>query len=93
MFDILEEELFAEAVWEIFGFLDQRYVADMCKELIPRLNATFDQVFETTFVILDRETGRPMNVNAVLTRRDSVEQFLRILGDDKYEIGILLRDR
>ena len=33
-----------------------------------------------------------MNVNAVLTKRDAAEEFLQVVGADKFEIGILLRD-
>jgi len=93
MFDIFDEEVFADAVWEEFSVLDGNYVGDQCHNLLPRLQATFDEMFETVFVILDRETGNPMNPNAALTKRDAAEEFLKIVGDEKYEIGILLRDR
>lgn len=93
MFDIFDEEVFADVVWEEFNVLDRNYVGDQCHSLLPRLEATFDQMFETVFIILDRETGKPMNVNAVLTKRDAAEELLKIVGDEKYEIGILLRDR
>ena len=93
MFDVIDEDLFADAVWEHFSVLDQRYVADQCKELLPRLRATFDGAFETCFVILDSETGKPMNVNAVLKSREAAEEFLNILGCEKYEIGMLVRER
>ena len=93
MLDIIDEELFFDAVWELFDVLDERYTRAKCKALLPRLQATFDMVFETKFVIVDRETGNPMNVNAVLTSREAAEQMLRIVGEDKYEVAILLTDR
>ena len=93
MFDMFDEEMFLEAVYDCFSVLDRRYVADQCKELQTGLTATFDDVFETTFVIIDRDTGKPMNVNAVLTKRDAAEEFLKIVGSEKFEIGILLKDK
>ena len=93
MFDIIDPDLFADVVLDHFSVLDRNYVADQCKELLPCLNATFDQTFETSFVILDSETGKPINVNAILTKREAAEEFLKIVGSDKYEIGILLRDQ
>lgn len=93
MFDIFDNEHFADAVWDCFSVLDRNYVGDQCKELLPRLNETFDQLFTIRFLIVERETGKPMNVNAVLTKRDAAEEFLKIVGDDKYEIGTLLTEQ
>ena len=90
MFDLIENDLFSEAVWEIFSVLDQRYVADQCEELLARLDATFDQIFETKYVILDRETGKPISTESVLTHRDAADEFVRITGDSR-EVGLLLR--
>ena len=90
MFDVIDEDLFADAVAEIFCVLDKRYIGDLYKELLPRLQATFDGAFETRFVLIETETGKPMNVNAVLTKREAAEEFLEIVGSEKYEIGILL---
>ena len=93
MYDLIDEDLFAEAVGEQFPMLDQRYVEAQCHELLPKLQATFDQMFKTSFVIVDRETHRPLNVNAVVDKRDAADVFLKIVGDEKYEVAILLTDR
>jgi hypothetical protein len=92
MFDFFDEDMFAEAVWEHLNVLDRGYVEDQCHDLLQDLRSAFDDQFETAFIILDRETGKPMNVNAVLTKRDAAEEFLQVAGADKFEIGILLRD-
>ena len=65
----------------------------LCKELYPRLQATFEMAYETRFVILDSETCKPVNVNAVLKTYDAAEDVLKILGDDKNMIGHLLIER
>jgi hypothetical protein len=93
MFDIIDSDLFTDRVHEIFGVLDRRYVEDLSKELLGSLRATFDGAFETRFIILERETGKPLNVNAVLNTHDAAEQFLRIVGEDKYMIGFLLLEQ
>jgi arginine repressor len=93
MFDIIDEDLFADAVWEIFSVLDQRYVADLCKELLPRLQATFDAAYDTSFIILDTKTGKPVNVHAVLDSWNTAETLMTILGEDGREIGFLLRNK
>jgi hypothetical protein len=93
MYDLIDEELFTEAVSEQFPMLEQRFVETQCRDLLPRLQATFNQMFETSFVIVDRETRKPLNVNAVLKKRDAADEFLKIVGEDKYEVAILLTDR
>ena len=93
MFEAIDPDLFADAVHEIFSVLDRRYVGDLCKELHPRLQATFELAYETRFVILDNETCKPVNVNAVLKTYDAAEDVLKILGDDKNMIGHLLIER
>jgi hypothetical protein len=93
MFDLIDEDLFADTVAEHFNVLDERYVADICKELLPEIRATFDGAYETRFVIVENETGKPMNANAILTTREAAEEFLKIVGDDKYGIGLLLLDQ
>ena len=93
MFDLIDEDLFADTVADHFGILDEKYVADICAALLPEIRATFDGAYETRFVIVDFETGKPMNVNAVLKTRDAAEEFLKIVGDDKYAIGLLLTER
>jgi hypothetical protein len=93
MFDIIDEDLFADAVWEIFSVLDQRYVADLCKELLPRLQATFDAAYDTSLIILDTKTGKPVNVHAVLESWNTAETLMTILGEDGLEIGFLLRNK
>lgn len=93
MFEIIDPDLFAETVHEIFSVLDQRYVEDQSKELYSRLQSTFDMAYETRFIILDKETCLPLNINAVLNKFDTAEEFLRIVGEDKYTIGFLLIER
>ncbi len=93
MFDIIDEDLFAEAVWECFSVLDRRYVGDQCKELLPRLQATFDAAYETSFVILDTKTGKPINIHAVVDSWNAAETLLNIFGDEGREIGFLLRNK
>ena len=93
MFDIFDNEHFADAVWDCFSVLDRNYVGDQCRELLPRLSATFDQLYTTRFIIVERETGKPLNVNAVLAKREAAEDFLKIVGDDEYEIGLLLTEQ
>jgi len=93
MFDLIDEDVFADDVSDFFSVLDVSYVTDICKELLPRLQATFDQAYETRFVIVEIETGKPMNANALLKTRDAAEDFLKIVGDDKYAIGLLLTER
>lgn len=93
MFEVIDPDLFADTVHEIFSVLDRRYVEDLCKELYPRLQATFETAYETRFVILDNETCKPVNVNAVLKTYDAAEDVLKILGDDKNMIGYLLIER
>ncbi|MFO0905785.1 MAG: hypothetical protein U0939_22445 [Pirellulales bacterium] len=93
MYDLIDEEIFTEAVGEQFPMLEQLFVETQCRDLLPRLQATYDQMFETSFVIVDRETHKPLNVNAVLKKRDAADEFLKIVGEDKYEVAILLTDR
>ncbi len=93
MFEVIDPDLFADTVHEIFGILDRRYVEDLCKELHPRLQATFESAYETRFVILDNETGKPVNTNAVVKDFDAAQDVLKILGDDKNMIGYLLIER
>ncbi len=89
MFDIIDDDIFADTVSEIFSVLDRQYVEDCCKELLPRLRATFDGAFETSFVIVDNDTGKPINREAVLKNRDAADEFCRIVGDDRHSVGIL----
>ena len=93
MFDIIDEDLFADAVWEIFSVLEQRYVADQCKELLPRLQETFDAAYDTSFIILDAKTGMPVNIHAVVDSLDAAETLAKVLGDNDHEIGFLLRNK
>jgi hypothetical protein len=90
MFDLIDQDLFTEIVQDHFNVLDDRYVADLCCELLPDLQGTFDAAYETKFVILESEFGKPINANAVLSKRDAAEEFLNIVGPDKHTIGILL---
>jgi hypothetical protein len=90
MFDLIDQDLFTEIVQDHFSVLDDRYVADLCGDLLPDLQRTFDAAYETRFVILDSESGRPINANAVLSKREAAEEFLNIVGRDKHTIGILL---
>ncbi len=64
MFDLFENDLFVESVQDIFNVLDHNYVEDLCKELLPRLNGTFDQLFETKFLIVENATGKPVSKEA-----------------------------
>lgn len=93
MFDLIDDDLFADTVSEIFSVLLPSYVEDLCKELLPRLRATFDGAYETRFVVISNETGEPITRNAVLEKRDTAEEFCRILGADKHSVGLLLIER
>ncbi|HET6884202.1 MAG TPA: hypothetical protein VFI31_28875 [Pirellulales bacterium] len=93
MFDFVDEGMFLDAVADHFSVLAQDYAEEQGKEPLASLEAYSDDLFETSFVILDRETGKPMNMNAVLTKRDAAEEFLKVVGADKFEIGILLREQ
>ena len=93
MFDLIDEDLFTDTVSELFGVLDEHYVADICKELLPQIRATFDGAYETKFVIVEQTTGKLLNANAVLDTREAAEMFLQIVGPEKYDVGILLLDR
>jgi hypothetical protein len=90
MFDLFDPDLFTEIVQDHFSVLDARYVADLCRELLPDLQETFDAAYEMKFLILDADTGKPINANAVLSKREAAEEFLNIVGPDKHTIGILL---
>ncbi len=89
MFDLIDEDLFTDALRDVFGILDEQYVRDLASELLGQLRATFDGAYQTQFLIVERDTGKPMNVNALLKTRYAAEEFLTIVGD-QYEIGILL---
>jgi hypothetical protein len=91
MFDLIDEDLFTDALLDVFGILDEQYVRDLASELLEQLRATFDGAYQTQFLIVERDTGKPMNVNALLKTRAAAEEFLTIVGD-QYEIGILLTD-
>ena len=93
MFDIIDEDLFADAVSECFSVLHRGYVEDQCKELLPRLRATFDAMYDTSFIILDAKTGLPVNVHAVVDSLDAAETLAKVLGDNDHEIGFLLRSK
>lgn len=93
MFDIIDQEIFADAVHEHFSVLDQRYVEDQCKDLFPRLQATFDSAFQTRFVIIDNKTGKPVNIHAVVDTYEAAESFLQIIGEEGHSIGYLLIER
>ncbi|MBX3452817.1 MAG: hypothetical protein KF777_24990 [Planctomycetaceae bacterium] len=89
MFDLIDEDLFTDVLLDVFGVLDDQYVRDLASDCLGQLRTTFDSAYQTQFLIVERETGKPMNVNALLQTRASAEEFLTIVGD-KYEIGILL---
>ena len=93
MFDIIDEDLFGDAVSECFSVLHRGYVEDQCKELLPRLRATFDAMYDTSFIILDAKTGKPVNVHAVVDSLDAAETLAKVLGDNDHEIGFLLRSK
>ena len=93
MFDIIDEDLFADAVSECFSVLHRGYVEDQCKELLPRLRATFEAMYDTSFIILDAKTGKPVNVHAVVDSLDAAETLAKVLGDNDHEIGFLLRSK
>ena len=93
MFELIDEGMFAEIFCQQFEFLDKRYAEGAAFEILLGLREIFDDGFDTSFVIIDRETGKPMNCNAVVNKRDAAEDFLKIVGSEKYEIGILLRDK
>ena len=93
MFDIIDEDLFADAVSECFSVLHRGYVEDQSKELLPRLRATFEAMYDTSFIILDAKTGMPINVHAVLESLDAAETLTKILGENDHEIGFLLSNK
>lgn len=93
MFDLIDEGMFADIFCQQFEFLDEQYAEGAASEIHHGVCELFEQQFEATFVILDHETGKPMNCNAVVNNRGAAEDFLKIVGSDKYEIGILLRDK
>ncbi len=90
MFYLCENDLFTEAVQEILGVLAPNYVADLCKELLPRLNATFDQLFETKFILIDNETGKPVSREMVTDKRETADEMCRMLGSNRHSVAILL---
>lgn len=91
MFDLIDEDLFTGTLLDVFGILDDQYVRDLAGDCLGQLRTTFDSAYQTQFLIVERESGKPMNANALLKTRASAEEFLTIVGD-KYEIGILLTD-
>jgi hypothetical protein len=93
MFDIIDEDLFADAVSECFSVLHRGYVEDQSKELLPRLRATFDAMYDTSFIILDAKSGMPVNIHAVVDSLDAAETLAKVLGEDDHEIGFLLRNK
>ncbi len=90
MYDMFDNEFFIEAVQETFSVLAPSYVEDLCKELLPRLNATFDQLFETKFLIIDNATGKPVSKEAVTDQRATADELCRMVGSDRHSVAILL---
>lgn len=93
MFDLIDEDVFEGAVKSHFNLLDEHYVEDVCDDLLKELRTTFNFGYETRFLIVDSETGKPMNVNAVLKTREAAVEFLKIVGDDKYMVALLLTEK
>lgn len=93
MFDLIDDGMFADILRQQFEFLNEEYAESAAGEILSSLREIFDDGFDTSFVIVDRETGKPMNCNAVVHKRDAAEDFLKIVGSEKYEIDILLRDK
>ena len=93
MFDLIDEDLIENIISERFEVLDDQYVADVCRDLLPEIRDTIDDAFETRFLIVESETGKPMNVTAVLKTREAAEEFLKIVGDDKHTIALLLTEK
>lgn len=93
MFDVIDFDLFTDAVQDHFSVLTPNYVRDICKELHPELAETFSALYETRYVLVHQETGLPVNVNAVLNDYEGADNLLKILGSDKHDIGYLLLNR
>ena len=93
MFDIIDPDLFEDCVCEHFDVLDGNYVAEKCRDLHASLRETFEGAYETRYIILDKETCKPVNVNAIVGTHDAADEFVKILGEDKHMVGFLLIER
>lgn len=93
MIDIIDEDLFADVVSDCFDVLDRRYVANRCKQLLPMLQSRFVATFGISYIVLDRKTGKPVSVHALLDSYTSAKTMMRVLGDDEHEVGYLVRNK
>ena len=93
MFDLFEDAAFTDEAYEYFAVLHKGYFEDRWQELVPALQDVFNDMFDINFVIVDSDTCKPININAVLNDRASAEQCLKIIGKDKHSIALLLTEK
>lgn len=88
MFDLIPEEIFADLLHSRLSVLDGRYVSDLAPEILEELRRTFDEAYETCFLIIDNETGKPMSTE-IITDRKTADDCARVCGPNA-SVGILL---
>ncbi|MFV0445156.1 MAG: hypothetical protein ACK5Q5_16390 [Planctomycetaceae bacterium] len=94
MFDHFDQNQFITEMQTHFNHLDQSDVRDICQTLFASLQATFDEMFITNFVYVDRIGGWPWACgNKVFGTRQATEYFLRNYKIDNYEPAMLLLDK
>ena len=90
MFELFEDSAYVDEAYGYFSVLHEGYFEDQWRECMRDMQRTFDSLYETRFIIVDRESGNPVNVNAVLKDRKTAEELLKIIGKDTNEIAMLV---
>lgn len=92
MLHILDNDGVAETAYHCFSVLDRGYFEDQWKEFVKAMYEIHDDLYETRFIIVDRQSGKPVSVNAIVRDRKTAEELLPVFGEDKHEVALLLLD-
>ncbi len=93
MLDLIDAEVLESIIADRFNVLDAEYVNRVCKYLVPEYRRTVNEAFETRYLIVEAQSGTPMKLDAAMKHREAANEFLKVLGDDKYTVALLLTER
>lgn len=88
MFELIPESIFAEVLKEHLAVIDPLYFDESAGAILRELSRRVDEAYETCFLIIDDEEGRPLSTE-ILTDRRTANECARVCGPNA-SVGILL---
>ena len=91
MFELIPEEIFVDILASHLEAVDEGYIRFYAPEIRDALRRTFDEAYETCFLIVDQEAGKPMSTE-IITDRRTADDCARVCGPNA-SVGILLMEQ